>query len=66
MQVLNKLWVEKWRPVKTADFVFHSEQQRKAIESFIKSNEFPNLLFSGIQGSGKTTLAKILIGQCRT
>lgn len=64
MQILNKLWVEKWRPTTTTDFVFHSAQQKKAIESFIASNEFPNLLFSGVQGSGKTTLAKILIGQC--
>lgn len=64
MQVINKLWVEKWRPSTIDGFVFHSEQQKKAITAFIERKEFPNLLFSGVQGSGKTTLAKILINQC--
>jgi DNA polymerase III delta prime subunit len=61
---LNKLWVEKWRPSVADDFVFHSDAQKKSIVSFIKNQEFPNLLFSGVQGSGKTTLAKILINEC--
>jgi DNA polymerase III delta prime subunit len=64
MSFLNKLWVEKWRPAIADDFVFHSNEQKKIILSFIANKEFPNLLFSGVQGSGKTTLAKILINEC--
>jgi DNA polymerase III delta prime subunit len=64
MSILNKLWVEKWRPQVAGDFVFHSDEQKKTILAFIKNKEFPNLLFSGVQGSGKTTLAKILVNEC--
>ena len=64
-EFLNRLWVEKWRPKNLGDFVFHSEQQKKAITNFVANKEIPNLLFSGVQGSGKTTLAKIIIAECQ-
>ena len=64
MSFLNKLWVEKYRPSTIDDYVFHSPEQKKIVTSFVQNQEFPNILLSGIQGSGKTTLAKILINSC--
>lgn len=57
----NKLWVEKYRPTNLSDFLFANETQEHAIRQLIKKQEIPHLLLSGIQGSGKTTIAKIII-----
>lgn len=63
MSLHNKLWVEKYRPRTTADYVFVDERQRLQVEEWIKTENLPNLLFSGDPGTGKTTLAKVLINE---
>ena len=60
MSVTN-LWTEKYRPDTLEGYVFKDESQKEQIESWIKDQEIPHLLFSGSAGIGKTTLAKILI-----
>jgi replication factor C small subunit len=57
---MKELWVEKYRPKKAADYVFRDVQQKRQVESWIKENSIPHLLFSGAAGIGKTTLAKVL------
>jgi replication factor C small subunit len=57
----HDLWVEKYRPNTLDGYVFTDEQQRKQIEKWIAEQNIPHLLFSGAAGTGKTTLAKILI-----
>lgn len=57
---IDNLWVEKYRPSKIEDLVL-SEENRNIINKFIKNREIPNLLFYGNAGTGKTTLAKILV-----
>lgn len=57
----HKLWVEKYRPQTLDDYVFHDENQRVAIEGMLENGSIPHLLLSGVQGSGKTTLALIII-----
>jgi DNA polymerase III delta prime subunit len=57
---VDKLWVEKYRPKKIQDLIL-SEENSKIIEKFILNDEIPNLLFYGNAGTGKTTLAKILV-----
>lgn len=57
----HALWVERYRPQTPNEYVFHSEQQLRAVQRMIMDHTIPHLLLSGIQGSGKTTLAKILI-----
>jgi replication factor C small subunit len=57
---MKELWVEKYRPKKVADYVFRDVQQKRQVESWIKENSIPHLLFSGAAGIGKTTLAKVL------
>lgn len=57
----HKLWVEKYRPTTLDDYVFHDAKQRAAFERFCSDKTIPHLLLSGVQGSGKTTIAQILI-----
>lgn len=59
----NALWVEKYRPKTTDDYVFVDNRQKQQVESWIKDESIPHLLFSGEAGTGKTTLAKVLINE---
>jgi DNA polymerase III delta prime subunit len=53
------LWVEKYRPKKIEDCIL-SEDLKQTFLEFIKKKEIPNLLLSGTQGTGKTTVARAL------
>ena len=53
------LWVEKYRPKKISECIL-SEDIKKTFTEFLKQKEIPNLLLSGTQGTGKTTVARAL------
>lgn len=57
----NRLWVESYRPQTVADYVFVDERQKNQVEGWVKDGSIPHLLLSGDPGTGKTTLAKVLI-----
>jgi DNA polymerase III delta prime subunit len=57
---MNNLWIEKYRP-KTLQDTILAKQHRVFFEKLAEANEIPHLLFAGVQGSGKTSLAKLLI-----
>jgi len=57
----NQLWVEKYRPSSVNDYVFVDANQRQQVTGWITEGSIPHLLLSGEPGTGKTTLAKVLI-----
>jgi replication factor C small subunit len=61
MTLQNKLWVEKYRPTSVGDYVFVDERQKQQVTGWIEQESIPHLLLSGEAGTGKTTLAKMLI-----
>ncbi len=55
-------WFEKYRPKSLDEMVFSSESQRNLAQSWIQNERIDgNVLLSGAAGTGKTTLAEILI-----
>lgn len=62
---MKELWVEKYRPRTIDGYVFVDDNQRQQVESWIRDGSIPHLLFSGGPGTGKTTLAKMLINELK-
>ena len=56
----NSLFVEKYRS-KTLDEYIGNEQLKQIVNKYIQNNDIQNLLFYGTPGTGKTTLAKLIV-----
>ena len=58
---MKDIWVEKYRPKTVDEYVFKDEAQKHQVKGWVADGGIPHLLFSGSPGTGKTTLAKVLI-----
>jgi DNA polymerase III delta prime subunit len=56
-----ELWVEKYRSQTLDEYVFRDEGLREKVNEWIADGVIPHLLLSGPTGTGKTTLAKLLL-----
>ena len=59
-KVNNSLWVEKYRPRKLQDYV-GNEHLKEKVADYLQTGDVPHLLFFGKAGTGKTTLAKLIV-----
>jgi len=57
----NSLWTEKYRPDSLEGYI-GNEYILEKIKIYIENNDVPHLLLHGDAGTGKTTLAKIIVG----
>ena len=61
----NELWMLKYRPKTLDEFVWRDSSMRIKLEEYIKEGALPNLLFSGVPGTGKTSLAYLLLNELK-
>ena len=59
-EVNNSLWVEKYRPRKLTEYV-GNEHLKQKVSDYLQSGDVPHLLFFGKAGTGKTTLARLIV-----
>jgi DNA polymerase III delta prime subunit len=56
----NYLWVEKYRPSNLGTYI-GNEHLKSKVSIYLESGDLPHLLLYGKAGTGKTTLAKLLV-----
>ena len=56
----HSLWVEKYRPQDLSTYI-GNEHLKSKVSIYLESEDVPHLLLYGRAGTGKTTLAKIII-----
>ena len=56
----HSIWCEKYRPT-TMDTYIGNEHLKSKVSSYLESGDLPHLLLFGKAGTGKTTLAKLLV-----
>tara|TARA_R100000030_G_scaffold47261_1_gene35723 strand:+ start:1701 stop:2621 length:921 start_codon:yes stop_codon:yes gene_type:complete len=56
----HTLWVEKYRP-DNLDTYIGNDQLKSKVKVYLESGDLPHLLLYGKAGTGKTTLAKLLV-----
>ena len=56
----HSLWVEKYRPTDLSTYIGNDHLKDK-VKVYLESGDVPHLLLYGRAGTGKTTLAKIVV-----
>jgi len=59
-EIKHSLWVEKYRPT-TMETYIGNEHLKSKVSIYLDSGDLPHLLLYGRAGTGKTTLAKLLV-----
>ena len=58
--VNHSLWVEQYRPTELENYVGNTHLKSK-VEAYLTNSDIPHLLLYGRAGTGKTTLAKLIV-----
>ena len=64
MKKQHTLWIEKYRS-ENLDQYIGNEVIKSRIEDCITQNDIPHFIFSGTAGTGKTTLAKLIVNNIK-
>ena len=59
--IINSVWEEKYRPDTLDNYIYQNDVQRDKFLQMIETKIINNLLLYGLPGTGKTTLARILL-----
>lgn len=59
-----QMWPEKYRPKTINEYIFQNPSHKRAFEKIVESGVTPHLLLSGVQGTGKSAIAQIIIDAC--
>lgn len=57
----HALWVEKHRPATLDEYVFQNDRHREQFKAMIDNQSIPQLILAGMRGTGKSTVARILM-----
>lgn len=58
---MKKPWYDKHRPTDFNGYIFKNDKTKAMIDRWVAAESFPHLLIQGSPGTGKTTLANLLI-----
>jgi len=61
--MIPDLWVDKYKPMSLDEYVFQSDDDRVRVTNWIKQGWIDNLLLVGPAGTGKTSLARIIMNE---
>jgi replication factor C small subunit len=64
MKKKHTLWIEKYRS-ENLDQYIGNEVVKSRIEGCIAQNDIPHFIFAGTAGTGKTTLAKLIVNNIK-
>ncbi len=64
IDISNKVWAELYRPTTLSQYIFADPGLEMRAKDWVSKGVFPNLILAGIQGTGKSTLARVLINDC--
>jgi len=60
---MNDMWFDKYRPKTVDGYVFKNDALKDKVKKWIETKNVPHIMFYGPAGTGKTTLAKIILNE---